>query len=309
MFFRMAALLLTLACSVAGCASTPPTHRATDMSSAINDWNTWHEQRLRRLQADDGWLTLVDLAFVTDGVWSMGRSDANRLRYEHATAERVGAFVVHEDRVVFACDVIADGPSSGHPVAEVTADGRVIDTVELIADDKGTPTVLRNGPLSFTLVRRNGALALRVRDNASGTRATFTGIDRFPYDEALVLTAGVEPAAASATVSITNVQGFVEDQPLAATLVFDVCGTQAHLAATAGASGGFFVVFGDATNGSTSYGGGRFLEVAPPVDGTVTLDFNRAYNPPCSFTDFATCPLPPAANRLACRVEAGERHP
>jgi len=308
MSFRDAALLLTLTCGVAGCASTPPTHPATDMSSAINDWNTWHEQRLRRLQAEDGWLTLVDLAFLADGVWSMGRGDANRLRYEHATADRVGAFVVHEDRVVFACDVIADGPSSGHPVAEVTADGRVVDTVELVADDKGTPTVLRNGPLMFTLVRRNGALALRVRDNASSTRTAFTGIDRFPYDEACAVAARVEPATPGATVSITNVKGFVEEQPLAATLLFEVCGTHARFAATAGTNGGFFVVFGDATNGSSSYGGGRFLEVAPPVDGMVTLDFNRAYNPPCSFTDFATCPLPPEANRLACRVEAGERH-
>jgi uncharacterized protein (DUF1684 family) len=290
-----------------------PRGSSAGLEPAIEDWNRWHAERLRRLSAEDGWLTLIDLAFLDDGAWPMGRGSANRLRYDHATAERVGCFLAESDRVTFACDLDA----GGHAAAEVTADGRLIDTIELVGDHRGKPTLLRNGPLTITLVRRNDRLALRVRDNASPTRTAFAGIDRFPYDPSVVLEAQVEPAAAGTSLAITNVSGFVSNEPLAATLHLVVRGQPVRLAATRGYDGQLFVVFGDATNRSSTYGGGRFLDLQAPAGssdaavarGTVLVDFNRAYNPPCSFTPYATCPTPPAANRLPVAIEAGERHP
>lgn len=164
------------------------------------------------------------------------------------------------------------------------------------------------------LVRREGRLALRVRDNASPLRTEFAGIDRFDYDPSLVVAARVEPPQPGAVVAITNVRGFTEDQPLAATLVVTLGGVEHRLAATKGSGDGFFVVFGDATNAAAdpavrTYGGGRFLDVPAPTAGVAVLDFNRAYNPPCSFTPFATCPTPPASNRLPIEIRAGERAP
>ncbi|MGA1391560.1 MAG: DUF1684 domain-containing protein [Phycisphaerales bacterium] len=120
--------------------------------------------------------------------------------------------------------------------------------------------------------------------------------------------AAVEPAR-DRTIAITNVTGYLEEQPLAATLRFELDGVSRELLATSAGEGRLFVVFGDETNGRETYGGGRFLEVPAPIDGRTTIDFNRAYNPPCAFTAFATCPMPPAGNRLPVRVEAGERRP
>jgi uncharacterized protein (DUF1684 family) len=328
---RVAGVGLAFFAGLVGCASRTPDEAMTtkkqadalraasgERSTASDDdraaWDRWHEARLRRLTAEDGWLSLVDLAFLDDGVWSLGRGADARLRYEHLPADRVGSFVVAGDSVVFAVDLAQDGRGAGRPAAEVRADDRVVDTVQLVADDVGTPTVLRSGPISMILVRREGRLALRVRDNASPLRTEFAGIDRFDYDPSLVVAARVEPPQPGAVVAITNVRGFTEDQPLAATLVVTLGGVEHRLAATKGSGDGFFVVFGDATNAAAdpavrTYGGGRFLDVPAPTAGVAVLDFNRAYNPPCSFTPFATCPTPPASNRLPIEIRAGERAP
>ncbi|MBL9148347.1 MAG: DUF1684 domain-containing protein [Phycisphaerae bacterium] len=304
----LVACCIALVVLVGGCASgdkapSPMTTSTFDQTSA----DRWHEGRITRLTATDGWLTLVDLAFLTDGVWSFGSDPSCRLHYVHATAPRVGAFVVEGDVVNFAVDLDA----RGHPAALVTADDRPIDTIALVADDKGSPTVLKNGPITVTLVRRNGALAFRVKDNESPTRTQFAGIERFPFDPTLVVAATVEPAPSGATVSITNVKGFTADEPLVATLRGTVAGVPFAFAATAGGGDRLFVVFGDETNGRETYGGGRFIDIDAPVGGAgdsrVTIDFNRAYNPPCSFTAFATCPTPPVSNRLPVPIRAGER--
>ncbi|MFZ9915206.1 MAG: DUF1684 domain-containing protein [Phycisphaerales bacterium] len=284
---------LTLIACAASCSSTP---RA---GFAARDRDLWHADRLQRLGAEDGWLTLVGLDFLEEGTFTLGSSPKCALVYRGSSAPLVGAFTVEGDRVTFRAEA----------GASVTADGAPIHEFVLIADDQGPPTVLRTGTLAITLVRRNGELALRVKDNASPTRTRFDGIELYPFDPSLVAEARVEPAPEGATVGITNVTGFVEMQPLAATLRFTLGGEELTLVATSGANGRLFVVFGDTTNGRESYGGGRFLDIPAPVGGLTLIDFNRATNPPCSFTAFATCPTPPEANRLPVAVRGGERVP
>ncbi|MEY5032727.1 MAG: hypothetical protein RL354_1758 [Planctomycetota bacterium] len=269
-------------------APAPASTTSTPATELARERAAWHAQRLAALQAEDGWLTLVGLDFLTDGEHSFGAGAAAVLRYPNCAEDLVGTFEVRGQQVRFR-----------HAGAK--------DAQALTADDAGTPSVIRSGPVSCTLVRRNGRLALRVRDNASPVRTGFTGIDLFAFDPDLVVQAEVRPAKAGEVIAITNVTGFVEEQPVAARLGFELAGARHEFVATAGAGGRLFVVFGDATNGGETYGGGRFLEVAGPVDGRATLDFNRAYNPPCSFTAYATCPLPPGPNRLGYAVRAGER--
>ena len=274
----------------------------------------WFEQRVRLLTADDGWLTLVGLDFLTDGVFTIGSDPACTLRYAHASAGCIGAFTVQEDSISFRARV-PDVTLDGVPCADREC--------ALVVDDRGTPSVLRNGPLMITAVRRNGALALRVRDNASAIRSQFDGLELFAFDPILVVEGTVvegsvvegtvlgstvaDALAAETTVAITNVMGFVETQPIAARLRLQVHGIECELVATPGANGRLFVVFGDTTNGTETYGGGRFLDIEKPVGGRTTIDFNRATNPPCAFTAFATCPTPPAMNRLPLAIRAGER--
>ena len=274
----------------------------------------WFEQRVRLLTADDGWLTLVGLDFLTDGVFTIGSDPACTLRYAHASAGCIGAFTVQEDSISFRARV-PDVTLDGVPCADREC--------ALVVDDRGTPSVLRNGPLMITAVRRNGALALRVRDNASAIRSQFDGLELFAFDPILVVEGSVvegsvvegtvlgstvaDALAAETTVAITNVMGFVETQSIAARLRLQVHGIECELVATPGANGRLFVVFGDTTNGTETYGGGRFLDIEKPVGGRTTIDFNRATNPPCAFTAFATCPTPPAMNRLPLAIRAGER--
>jgi len=255
----------------------------------------WHSERLAKLSAPDGWLTLVGLHFLSDGEWSVGSGQAARFRHASCSAPLLGSFMVEGSTVRWM-------PASGsNATLENAQTGE-----PLVADDSGQPSVVRDGAISFALLRRNGQLALRVRDNASPVRIGFKGIALAPHDPALVVMARIEDVPTGQMVAITNVLGFVEAQPVAALLAFELGGATRRLVATKGSNGRLFVVFGDATNGKQTYGGGRFLDLPAPVDGVVEIDFNRAINPPCAFTAWATCPLPPEMNRLPLPVLAGE---
>lgn len=296
------ALMFSLTSSLQGCTSLDAHAQQIDADSAARD--IWHAKRLETLSADDGWLTLVGLDFLDEGEHTIGSAPACALRYQAATAPQCGAFIVtgsdaSKSQVAFRADV--EG---------ITIDGKSANgVVPLVVDDQGTPSVVRNGTLAITAIRRNGALALRVKDNASPARTKFSGIELFSFDASLILEADVVAPTEGETIAITNVTGFVESQPVVAHLRSTLCETPIDLVATAGANGRLFVVFADTTNGRESYGGGRFLDIPAPVDGKTTIDFNRATNPPCAFTAFATCPLPPAGNRLSIAVRAGERAP
>ncbi len=275
-----------------------PSTTTTTADSPAAEQQRWHVERLARLQAPDGWLTLVGLDFLEEGVAMAGRGAEATLRYAGCASDRIGRFEVAGETVRFLPE----------PDAEVSIE-RGVAGEPLTADDAGPPSVVRSGTVSMTLVRRNGRLALRVRDSESPTRVDFQGIELFPDDRTRCVQARVIPARAGELLPITNVMGFEESQPIAATLEFELDGAAHTLVAMPAGEGRLFVVFGDETNGRETYGGGRFLEVPAPTGGRTTIDFNRAYNPPCAFTAFATCPLPPAANRLPVRIEAGERAP
>lgn len=271
----LAALVVTASCM--------PTNQTPLQSGHA----AWHAARIASLTSEDGWLTLVGLDFLTDGSITIGGGDRADLRYPNCAAPIVGRLDVSGSTVRFTPDGASEAST-------------------LTADDAGAPSVIRSGSVSFTLVRRNDRLALRVRDNLSPVRTGFAGIACFPIDERVVVAARVLRPAPDERVAITNVRGFVESQPVAAVLDFELLGRASRLVATAGSNGRLFVVFGDETNGVSTYGGGRFLDLDAPRDGTVIIDFNRAYNPPCAFTAYATCPIPPACNRLSTAVSAGE---
>lgn len=275
-------LLLGVLAQIGGCAAVE-VNEGPDGERA-----RWHAARLEKLRAEDGWLSLVGLDFLADGVATLGRGEACTFRYENCAEDVVGTLTVAGDEVHFR--------RAGSSNDEL-----------LVADDVGTPSVIRSGSVSFTLLRRNGQLALRVRDHRSTVRTRFGGIELFAYDATQAVEARVIEPEPGATVAITNVTGFVEEQPVAAELEFTLVGESARFVATAGSEGRLFVVFGDASNGRETYASGRFLDIAAPVGGFTTIDFNRATNPPCSLTAFATCPLPPPSNRLPFPVLAGER--
>ena len=156
--------------------------------------------------------------------------------------------------------------------------------------------------------RRGGALAVRVKDSESEALRAFRGLDYFPYAPAWRLEGRFEAAPEGSALEVPNSVGRTEKIRQPGWVSFDVEGKTFRLIALDDTGDGrLFLVFGDPTNGRETYGGGRFLYTDPPAGGKVVIDFNRAYNPPCVFTPYATCPLPPRENRLPFPIPAGEK--
>ncbi len=302
-------LSLALTASVAGAQTAPagggtPTVQAPAWEEEVA---AWKKTRFERLQRPDGWLTLVGLGWLKPGDNSVGSDPASAVVLPAGKAPpRLGTLqlVGSGDRrtLLFRAE----------KGVAVTHEGAPVSTLEMVADadaaaDSG-PTELVHGSLTFFAIRRGDRLGVRVKDSEAATLKAFHGLDYYPLEAKWKLAARFEALPEPKEIPIPNALGF--DEPILSPghVVFTV-DSQEHrlLALDDTGDGRLFLVFGDKTNGRETYGGGRFLYTDPPQDGRVELDFNRAYNPPCVFTPYATCPLPPRENRLPMRIEAGEK--
>lgn len=248
------------------------------------------KERDASLRAEDGWLTLVGLTWLRPGDNPYGSGSANHV-------------------------VVPDPDAPAHAgMLRLEDDGRVRllegDRDTDLADDEaeGGPTVFEVGRVRLHVVRRAGRVGIRMRDAASPVRLGFAGVDAFAPDERWRLRARIERYPSPKPVLVPTILGDLEPDEVGAALVFEVDGRSLRLDLFEAPDGSFEGAFADLTNGHDTYGGGRFIDTKPPArDGSVELDFNLAYNPPCLFTPFATCPLPLAENHLPVRIEAGER--
>jgi uncharacterized protein len=260
----------------------------------------WREARYARLREPLSWLTLAGLQWLDEGENALGSAPDTDLRLPAGPA--VAGRLVREGRRVIAYSA-PDGALTHHGVP---ADGLEL-VSDLDAPDDEEPTLLELGSLRMCVIRRGDRIGLRVWDVDAPARASFAGIPHYPVGPAWRFAARLEPPAAGETIAIADVIGEVEPMPSMGTVAFTVDDREHRLVAVDGGDGRLWLIFGDATNADTTYGGGRYLYTDPvDGDGTVVVDFNRAYNPPCVFSPYATCPLPPPENRLSIRVEAGE---
>lgn len=266
----------------------------------------WHRGRIERLRQPDGWLSLVGLEWIEPGDNVVGAGSEASIHLPDGTAaDRVGVLTL-----TLASEA---GPASirfvADPASEVTiADVAVNAPVELVADIPGPATVLSIGTLRATVIDRGGQYALRVKDTAAPLLSSFEGIERFPLDSSWRIDARFERYDPPKMLPVPTVLGTVEDTPSPGAVIFERDGQTIRVDAQPGGDdGSLFLVFGDTTNGKTTYGGGRFVYTEPPVGETVVVDFNRSYNPPCVFTPYATCPLPLPEARFKLAIEAGEK--
>lgn len=284
------ALIFILA---SGAAPAPEPHRA--------EIETWRAKRIASLKREDGWLTLVGLFWLQEGENRLGSDSAsNRIVFpKDTTPKTMGSLDVSKGVVTLRA-----APDSG-----LTSDGRPVTTLTLRSDAEGSPTVVKHGRISLFLIKRGERLGVRVKDSANPTLLSFHGLDNYPIDRQWRFDARFDAYTPSKTIAVPNILGNVDYEKSPGAAVFEVAGRSYRIdAIQESGSEELFLIFGDQTNGVETYGGGRFLYAAPPdKDDRVVLDFNKAYNPPCVFTPYATCPLPPAQNRLALRVEAGEK--
>ncbi|HYY57898.1 MAG TPA: DUF1684 domain-containing protein [Pyrinomonadaceae bacterium] len=274
---------------------------AVDENAYRQQLERWHTERAAELKGEDGWLTLVGLYWLKEGENRLGSDPSNSIVLPQGKAPGF-AGTLWLDKGVVKLE-----PS---PQAVIKHDERVVESpLVLEADASGKPTVLTLGTLSFYVIKRGDQLGLRVKDRENPARASFAGLDYFPVDLKWLITARFEPYNPPKMIPIVNVLGMVEEQASPGRVVFDVAGKTYGIDAIAEkGSKELFLIFKDETSGKETYGAGRYLyaDAATP-QGTVTLDFNKAHNPPCAYTVYATCPLPPSQNRLALRVEAGEK--
>jgi uncharacterized protein (DUF1684 family) len=292
------AVLLTLSAGGGLCSSAAapaPAAGAQDESARIADWRA---HRLASLTSETGWLSPIALYWLKDGENSFGRAPDRAFAVDDAAlAADAGVFVLSKGRVRY----VAHAPS-------MTYLGKPVTNLELVSDADAKPTVLIAGSLHFMLIERVGHLGIRVRDSVSPNRVLFKGLEYFPVREDWHVHARFERYNPEHRIPIVNILGMTEDMTSPGAIVFERAGRTWRLDAIEEAPGDqeLFVMFSDATSGHETYGAGRFLYVGLPEGDRIDVDFNEAFNPPCAFTDFATCPLPPQQNRLALSIDAGE---
>ncbi len=290
-----AALLACAADSAAAEKMTPSTdaHRA-----AIEQWQSEREGRLRDA---NGWLTLVGLHWLEKGWHTVGTDPGNDITLAVGPA-RLGRIGLVDDKVRFE-PLEGSGAMVEQPESTTSAGS----TAYVLAPDSAAkPSVIRLGAANFVVIERSGRFALRVKDPDAATRTRFAGIDRFPIDAAWRFDATFEPHPAGKTIEIANVVNMIEPMANPGAVVFRKDGKRFRLEAVDEGDGQLFLIFADRTNGKQTYGPGRFLYADKPVGNRTVVDFNRAYNPPCAFNEYSTCPLPPPENRLDLAVTAGE---
>jgi hypothetical protein len=290
--------MLCAALALAGACRTSA--RKIDEASYRQEIEKWQGERAAELKSEDGWLTLVGLFWLKEGENKIGSDPSNRIILPSGKAPPFAGSLWLEKGSVR----LESLPGSG-----ITHAGQPAGSLALQSDADTEPTKLNLGTLSFYVIKRGESLGVRVKDKENPARTNFAGLDYYPLDPKWRIEAKLQPYDPPKAIKITNVLGMEEDMPSPGALIFDVAGKTYRLdAVTETGSKELFIIFADQTSGRETYGAGRYLYAAPPDgEGTVIVDFNKAYNPPCAFTSYATCPLPPPQNRLPFRIEAGEK--
>ncbi len=255
----------------------------------------WREAREARLKADDGWLTVAGLFWLKHGDNTVGTDPASDMVLPKGSAPaKVGVFDFHDGVTSFQAAGVT-----------VTLNGQPATSGVLKPDSSGQPDVLSLNDLTMFVIERGERYAIRLRDKNSEMRKMFKGLKYYPPKEEYRVLGTFVPYNPPKTIPIPNILGRVEQTPSPGYVVFTLNGHEWRLdPITEGDT--LFFIFKDLTSGKETYPPGRFLNTEMPKNGEVILDFNKAYNPPCAFTPYATCPLPPEENKLPIAIEAGE---
>ena len=269
-----------------------PTGRAADDYRA--DIEAWRAKREARLKADDGWLTLGGLFFLKEGENSFGSGPLNDIVLREGPTE-AGVFTYRDRKVSVRA-------MAGH---NLPISGMATTHTRLYPFEGRRPTITI-GHLSLFVHLSGKRLAIRMLDKDSAIRRGFSGLRWYPVDEAYRVPARFVPHDEPIEVRVQNILGDIETVTSSGVVRLQLAGEEIEMLPVDAADKLWFI-FRDLTSGSDTYAAARFLYADAPRDGWTVLDFNRAYNPPCAFNPHTTCPLPPRANRLPVRVEAGER--
>ena len=254
----------------------------------VSELQQWRDNREARLKAPDGWLTLVGLFWINEGTSTIGSDPSSDVPLPASLPKQVGTINLKDKEARFT-----------------PARGIGLKPAILIDDNQPNFAPSSLGSVSFYLIERGGRYGIRVKDTQSPARTNFAGLDWYPPDPDWKVEAKLLPSPHKVTFD-TEV-GVKQESDSPGYLEFDHAG-QHYRVEPVIEDNELFLVLRDATSGKTTYAASRFLYASlPDAQGRTSLDFNKSYNPPCVFTAYATCPLPPQQNRLTTPIEAGEK--
>ena len=295
-------LLATVGC---GRADTPPEDTPpadAPKSEASGDpykaeVTRFQQAREAALKAENGWLTIAGLWFLTQPETTFGSDPLNDIVLPAGAPGRAGTFVMRNGKVsVKAAEAVT-----------FQLDGKPITAADLRPDGLGPPDRIGLGDLQLWVHNSGERLSIRMRDKNSPLRTDFAGTRWFPIDAAYRVEATYTPYDKPKMIEVPNILGDVDKMPIPGIVSFTINGQEHKLEPVAEAGDPeFWFVFRDLTSQKETYPAARFLYTPPPVEGKMTLDFNQAQNPPCAYNPYTTCPLPTEQNRLRTRIEAGE---
>ncbi|MFS8136849.1 MAG: DUF1684 domain-containing protein [Thermomonas sp.] len=307
---RAAITLLAVALTCAACQQSPPPAKAVVNTTAqqqllkqqfAKQQQDWRSERLAKLTKPDGWASLIGLDVLDPGAHRLGSAADSGIRLAMGP-KHLGILTVKKNALSFA-------PERG---VEVKVDDVPVRGMATLHDDTNPDGPSRitfdDGKGVATVIVRAGGYRLRTKHADADTRMHFAGLDYWPGGTDWQVKAHFIANPAGKTMQIANIIGSTDEMANPGVLEFQHAGKTFRLQALDEGEGTLFLVFADRTSGHGSYGAGRFIDAPmPDAQGNVVIDFNQAYNPPCAFTPFATCPLPPLENRLDLPVEAGEK--
>jgi len=280
-------------------AITLPVAALADDASYRQSIEKWRAAYQAELTSDTGWLTVSGLFWLHAGQNRFGSDPSSDIVLPAPAPERAGFFDFHEGKTI----------AHIYPGVPVTLNGKSVQTAELRPDAPEDRLVL--GELTFYVHASGNRLAIRLKDKNSALRRNFSGLNWFPVDESYRVTAHFVPYSAPKQLDSQNVLGDPIKMVIVGYLSFTLQGQNLRLEVEAGQGGGFFVVFRDLTSSKETHSASRFIDTDPPKNGPngkiVELDFNKAYNPPCAYNPYTTCPLPLPGNRLNLSIPAGEK--
>lgn len=258
----------------------------------------WREQRDRALRAEDGWLSVSGLFWLKKGINTFGTGKNMDIVLPAGSApENIGTLELGDGVVMLR---VADGVDAVLPP-------KAIKSFEMRFGDNTQMPPFLVGSLRLNVIKRGDRYGLRVKDKNSVALREFKGLEWFPARESYRVVATFTPFVEPKEMIIMNVLGDELKMKVPGLLTFELNGRTHQLRPVVENDEKLFIIFRDQTAGKTTYGAGRYLYADLPKDGKVVLDFNRAENPPCAFTLYATCPLPPRQNFLPIPIHAGER--
>jgi len=262
----------------------------------------WRQERDESYRSPDGWLSLTGLFILEDGEYSLGSGEDQHIVLPPSAPAHLGTLHYKDGIAVLRVnrDLSSDVP--------VLVNGTAVTEVELLDNRSGQrPTIVKVGSVSMNLHRFSNQHALRVRDSSMPAIQDFSGCKWYEIKPEYCVRGQLTRLNSPAAIEVTTSVETVDEYRNVGAIEFELLGRRLQLLASpASKANELFIIFRDATSGHETYGAGRYLYCDVDAEGNVTLDFNKAYSPPCAFTPFATCALPPAQNRLPIAVEAGE---